>query len=235
MRAATGASLYLRPNHPRAHTTHPARPHSILHLEDLSRPRSKDDARPLRGARVPGRERKVRARVVSPHLRTRLRRAEMGGQRAGVLTRLLGRRRWDYDGLMVSWGVQDNYEVVRKVGRGKVSLLVWFPWSRRRGRDARTGAPVGSRGARWARARGTSPKARPTHARRAGEFAKIARVLPVRGQSDHPCLEHLSTVGVGEGPAQGTRALSGAETTVAGSGCARSLPARHSLASTGEQ
>lgn len=32
-----------------------------------------------------------------------------------------GRSWWDYDGLMVSWGVQDNYEVVRKVGRGKVS------------------------------------------------------------------------------------------------------------------
>ena len=32
-----------------------------------------------------------------------------------------GRSWWDYDGLMVSWGVQDSYEVVRKVGRGKVS------------------------------------------------------------------------------------------------------------------
>ncbi|KAK4050883.1 Casein kinase II subunit alpha [Microbotryomycetes sp. JL201] len=32
-----------------------------------------------------------------------------------------GRSWWDYDGLMVSWGVQDNYEVVRKVGRGKYS------------------------------------------------------------------------------------------------------------------
>ncbi|KAK4703741.1 casein kinase II subunit alpha, partial [Phenoliferia sp. Uapishka_3] len=32
-----------------------------------------------------------------------------------------GRAWWDYDGLMVSWGVQDNYEVVRKVGRGKYS------------------------------------------------------------------------------------------------------------------
>jgi casein kinase II subunit alpha len=32
-----------------------------------------------------------------------------------------GKTWWDYDGLMVSWGVQDSYEVVRKVGRGKVS------------------------------------------------------------------------------------------------------------------
>ncbi|KDE04344.1 CMGC/CK2 protein kinase [Microbotryum lychnidis-dioicae p1A1 Lamole] len=32
-----------------------------------------------------------------------------------------GRSWWDYDGLMVSWGVQDNYEVVKKVGRGKYS------------------------------------------------------------------------------------------------------------------
>ncbi|KAM0750061.1 Pkinase-domain-containing protein [Meredithblackwellia eburnea MCA 4105] len=32
-----------------------------------------------------------------------------------------GQSWWDYDGLMVSWGVQDNYEVVRKVGRGKYS------------------------------------------------------------------------------------------------------------------
>jgi len=35
-----------------------------------------------------------------------------------------GRSWWDYDGLMVSWGVQDSYEVVRKVGRGKVSFYV---------------------------------------------------------------------------------------------------------------
>lgn len=33
-----------------------------------------------------------------------------------------GRVWWDYDVLAVAWGVQDNYEVVRKVGRGKVSL-----------------------------------------------------------------------------------------------------------------
>lgn len=35
-----------------------------------------------------------------------------------------GKAWWDYDGLMVSWGLQDNYEVVRKVGRGKVSRAV---------------------------------------------------------------------------------------------------------------
>lgn len=38
---------------------------------------------------------------------------------AGVNDRF-GRAWWDYDGLTVIWGVQDNYEVVRKVGRGKV-------------------------------------------------------------------------------------------------------------------
>lgn len=32
-----------------------------------------------------------------------------------------GRSWWDYDGLSVSWGQQDNYEIVRKVGRGKYS------------------------------------------------------------------------------------------------------------------
>jgi hypothetical protein len=39
-----------------------------------------------------------------------------------------GRSGWDYDGLMVSWGVQDSYEVVRKVGRGKVSSCVLWGW-----------------------------------------------------------------------------------------------------------
>lgn len=33
-----------------------------------------------------------------------------------------GKAWWDYDQLTVAWGVQDNYEIVRKVGRGKVSL-----------------------------------------------------------------------------------------------------------------
>ncbi|GAA5858956.1 hypothetical protein JCM8547_007173 [Rhodosporidiobolus lusitaniae] len=33
----------------------------------------------------------------------------------------LGKSWWDYDNLVVSWGLQDNYEVVRKVGRGKYS------------------------------------------------------------------------------------------------------------------
>ena len=28
---------------------------------------------------------------------------------------------WDYESLQVQWGEQDNYEVVRKVGRGKYS------------------------------------------------------------------------------------------------------------------
>ncbi|KAG0311437.1 Casein kinase II subunit alpha [Dissophora globulifera] len=28
---------------------------------------------------------------------------------------------WDYDNLQVQWGVQDNYEIIRKVGRGKYS------------------------------------------------------------------------------------------------------------------
>lgn len=28
---------------------------------------------------------------------------------------------WDYDNLQVAWGVQDNYEIVRKIGRGKYS------------------------------------------------------------------------------------------------------------------
>ncbi|CAO1614785.1 unnamed protein product [Sympodiomycopsis kandeliae] len=33
----------------------------------------------------------------------------------------LGRNWWDYDNLTVQWGTQDNYEILRKVGRGKYS------------------------------------------------------------------------------------------------------------------
>jgi len=33
----------------------------------------------------------------------------------------LGRSWWDYDNLTVHWGIQDQYEIVRKVGRGKYS------------------------------------------------------------------------------------------------------------------
>ncbi|GFZ47482.1 Casein kinase II subunit alpha [Saitozyma sp. JCM 24511] len=33
----------------------------------------------------------------------------------------LGRGWYDYDNLVVQWGIQDNYEIVRKVGRGKYS------------------------------------------------------------------------------------------------------------------
>lgn len=50
----------------------------------------------------------------------------------------LGRSWWDYgerattssasadgaDNLVVQWGVQDNYEIVRKVGRGKYSEVI---------------------------------------------------------------------------------------------------------------
>ena len=32
-----------------------------------------------------------------------------------------GRSWWDYDNLSVQWGTQDNYEILRKVGRGKYS------------------------------------------------------------------------------------------------------------------
>ena len=31
---------------------------------------------------------------------------------------------WDYDSVNISWGVLENYEVVRKIGRGKYSE-VW--------------------------------------------------------------------------------------------------------------
>lgn len=34
---------------------------------------------------------------------------------------LVHRSYWDYDNLQVAWGVQDNYEIVRKIGRGKYS------------------------------------------------------------------------------------------------------------------
>ncbi|KAH8925429.1 Pkinase-domain-containing protein [Atractiella rhizophila] len=32
-----------------------------------------------------------------------------------------GRAYWDYDNLLISWGVMENYEIVKKVGRGKYS------------------------------------------------------------------------------------------------------------------
>ena len=28
---------------------------------------------------------------------------------------------WDYDALELSWGAQDNYEIIKKLGRGKYS------------------------------------------------------------------------------------------------------------------
>ncbi|RKO90005.1 kinase-like domain-containing protein [Blyttiomyces helicus] len=28
---------------------------------------------------------------------------------------------WDYDNLAINWGSQENYEIVRKIGRGKYS------------------------------------------------------------------------------------------------------------------
>ena len=31
------------------------------------------------------------------------------------------REYWDYEALAVSWGTQDDYEVIRKIGRGKYS------------------------------------------------------------------------------------------------------------------
>ena len=31
------------------------------------------------------------------------------------------RDHWDYDNLVIEWGNQENYEVARKVGRGKYS------------------------------------------------------------------------------------------------------------------
>lgn len=37
-----------------------------------------------------------------------------------------GRAWWDYDGLMVSWGLQDSYEVVRK-GQSRLSLTPYTP------------------------------------------------------------------------------------------------------------
>ena len=31
------------------------------------------------------------------------------------------REYWDYENLQVTWGSQDDYEVIRKIGRGKYS------------------------------------------------------------------------------------------------------------------
>ena len=45
------------------------------------------------------------------------------------------REYWDYESLQVTWGEQDNYEVVRKVGRGKYSEVF-------EGVDVRTNSKV---------------------------------------------------------------------------------------------
>lgn len=29
---------------------------------------------------------------------------------------------WDYDSVNISWGVLENYEVVRKIGKGEITL-----------------------------------------------------------------------------------------------------------------
>lgn len=64
-----------------------------------------------------------------------------------------GRSWWDYDGLMVSWGVQDSYEVVRKVGRGKVST---HAFTRLPSDGLQKGAREGSEGSSTSKGRGLS-------------------------------------------------------------------------------
>lgn len=34
---------------------------------------------------------------------------------------------WDYDSVNISWGVLENYEVVRKIGTSSL-LLIYFPF-----------------------------------------------------------------------------------------------------------
>ena len=35
------------------------------------------------------------------------------------------REYWDYEALTVNWGDQEEYEVIRKIGRGKYSEVRW--------------------------------------------------------------------------------------------------------------
>jgi casein kinase II subunit alpha len=55
-----------------------------------------------------------------PRPRTKAPAATMARVYADVNT-TMPRSYWDYDGVNISWGAQDNYEVVRKIGRGKYS------------------------------------------------------------------------------------------------------------------
>ena len=36
---------------------------------------------------------------------------------------------WDYEALTVNWGDQEDYEVIRKIGRGKYSEVSFIPES----------------------------------------------------------------------------------------------------------
>jgi hypothetical protein len=36
------------------------------------------------------------------------------------------REYWDYEALTVNWGDQEDYEVIRKIGRGKYSEVSFF-------------------------------------------------------------------------------------------------------------
>lgn len=33
---------------------------------------------------------------------------------------------WDYDSVNISWGVLENYEVVRKIGMSSLFIIFWF-------------------------------------------------------------------------------------------------------------
>jgi hypothetical protein len=36
---------------------------------------------------------------------------------------------WDYEALTVNWGDQEEYEVIRKIGRGKYSEVRLWKWN----------------------------------------------------------------------------------------------------------
>lgn len=56
---------------------------------------------------------------------------------------------WNYEGLVVSWGSQDDYEIVRKVGRGKYSEVFEGVRVRRKGGSGGiVGGEVGNSGSR---------------------------------------------------------------------------------------
>lgn len=49
----------------------------------------------------------------------------------GDVNQQMPRAYWDYDSVNISWGVLENYEVVRKIGR-HIALSIYIPQAKRK-------------------------------------------------------------------------------------------------------